>query len=1006
MSVLKVELQAAERAVQRAQRVLWQSQRSDGSWDSACEVGPWVTAQAVVALRWLGVLDEADTAGAVRWLAGQQRHDGSFAIHPLAPHGDLAATASAWAALHSCGDAQAAARARAWVNSNGGVNAVIERLATGDLAAVFLSLAGVLDPRRLPLTSTTFLLAPPVLHFLQTRFHSGVFMAAFQLELIIRRLRGHFGQDGTSMRLLDRVKSRKCIELLARFQNTDGSWNDSSVLSVLALPALVAAGLKISDPMLARPLQWLEAQKIRDKDGLHFAGFGTEVWSTGFDVRALLGSGAAPSDPRVRHALQWLTRAQLQTPMPAVDNRQKGAPLTGAWAFQATNHTMPDADDTGVVLSALGAALKWRGTGELDSDLQQRLRACADQGRAWLRGMQNPDGGWSAYVWGLPGKKPGPAMSSATRVDPHDLVSLASLILHPPASLSDPSTEDLTARVLHGLGQLGHTVHEPDIARAIRFLQQQQCDSGAWWGRWVVNYLSSTAFVLMALRSVRADLHAPWVQKAIAWVLSKQNADGGWGEGPESYRNPALAGLGPSMPPLTGLVVQGLLDTDQGESESVERAIGYLLTQQRSDGTWPNGEYLHANIPPETFFVYPEAARFYPTEALGKYLAFRRQRPGPPGLPRWNGPLLDAMRDTGDPLADAVIENVFATGAGPAVRELMGNIFRTDEPMPLGLPENVVEYFSATAPLPAWADPTKIALAQQLFSRAGWQAAIGLFCSALPQSYAAAKGAHVIVQTQALTRHVHQRIFETAQFLFDVLDDQALFPGGRGIRAIQKVRLMHAGVRHLLLTRTSAPWDSARLGHPINQEDLAGTLMGFSVVTLDALDRLGSPASPGEAAAWIHTWKVIGHLLGVREDLLPADHHDSALLMDAIRDRQWAACADGQGLIKPLIALMESFWPGHGLDGLPVALVRHLAGDHCADLLGLPRADWTQVLIRAGSTLDALLGRATPQLAGPLIAHVTQLMMKAIVAVNREGKQARFRLPTSLLRTVVPDGNR
>ena len=59
----------------------------------------------------------------------------------------------------------------------------------------------------------------------------------------------------------------------------------------------------------------------------------------------------------------------------------------------------------------------------------------------------------------------------------------------------------------------------------------------------------------------------------------------------------------------------------------------------------------------------------------------------------------------------------------------------------------------------------------------------------------------MLVQTQAMTRHVRQRIFETAQFLFDVADEGGLGPEGRGVTTIQKVRLMHGGVRHLLLGR-------------------------------------------------------------------------------------------------------------------------------------------------------------------------------------------------------------
>jgi hypothetical protein len=280
---------------------------------------------------------------------------------------------------------------------------------------------------------------------------------------------------------------------------------------------------------------------------------------------------------------------------------------------------------------------------------------------------------------------------------------------------------------------------------------------------------------------------------------------------------------------------------------------------------------------------------------------------------------------------------------------------------------------------------------------------MGLFCSSLPQAYAAARGAHVIIQTQGMTRHVKQRIFETAQFLFDAMDVGALEPTGRGVRTIQKMRLMHAAVRHLLLTRAAPAWDVGRYGQPINQEDLAGTLMTFSVVTLDALQKLKVPVSPAEADAWLHTWKVVGVLLGVREELLPVDVADGEQLMEAIRDRQWESSGDGVALGSALVGLMQSYFPGALFDGLPVALIRTLSGDHCADLLRLPPADWSSQLIAAGSFLEGLLlkGRGDDP-TDKLLAWATHLFMEGMVLAEREGKDARFRIPPSLKKSIDP----
>ncbi len=110
-------------------------------------------------------------------------------------------------------------------------------------------------------------------------------------------------------------------------------------------------------------------------------------------------------------------------------------------------------------------------------------------------------------------------------------------------------------------------------------------------------------------------------------------------------------------------------------------------------------------------------------------------------------------------------------------------------------------------------------------------------------------------------------------------------------------------------------------------------------------------------------------------------------------------------LINPLIEMMQSYFPGRAFDGFPIALVRSLAGDHCADLLGLTRTDWTQSLLSLGTSVGERLGAGDPSdLGSRLVAHATHQIMEGIVQVEREGKQAKFRIPMALQQTVDPKG--
>jgi squalene-hopene/tetraprenyl-beta-curcumene cyclase len=616
-----VDPAAVAATLARACARLWDTQRPDGSWESPGDMGAMPTAQVLVALHHVGRLSRADAADGARWLCARQEADGSFRSYPTAPHGDLGATASAWAALSVCAPqtaTEAISRARGYVEAQGGTAAVVQAFGRGDPAVLYMGLAGLLAPAQLPCPPMLPALIPPFVRFLERRFHAGILMVSGALTLIAHRLRGDWGTDGAPPGMLARRFAARTLTLLATFQNRDGSWNANTVQTALMLPALRAAGLGHEHPMVARAVAWLEAQRVRDEEGLHFDVFGSPVWCTAANLRALMAAGQSPADGRAGRALEWLIAAQSQLEQPEVDNRRPGAPRIGGWAFQPGNETMVDNDDTGAVLAAFGDALA---SGALAPELSDRVRASCALGREWLLGMQNPDGGWSAFVHGLPGKRPGPLFTGPVEISLEDPLGALRALRDPPRELGDPSTEDLTGRALDGLGRAGLTAASPSVAHAIEFLRAQQFDHGGFWGRWTVNYLAATACVLQGLARVGADMQEPWIRRAVHFVLERQNGDGGWGELPDSYREPAQAGRGPSMPPLTGLVLTGLIDAGEGAGQAVARGIAYLLAEQRPDGSWPHADWLQANVPPDTFYILAEAAKHYPTEALARWLA-------------------------------------------------------------------------------------------------------------------------------------------------------------------------------------------------------------------------------------------------------------------------------------------------------------------------------------------------------------------------------------------------
>ena len=79
------------------------------------------------------------------------------------------------------------------------------------------------------------------------------------------------------------------------------------------------------------------------------------------------------------------------------------------------------------------------------------------------------------------------------------------------------------------LGALGYDRTHPSAARALNYLKKEQEENGSWYGRWGVNYIYGTWSILSGLRVIEEDMSAPYVRKAVGWLESLQNPDGGVG---------------------------------------------------------------------------------------------------------------------------------------------------------------------------------------------------------------------------------------------------------------------------------------------------------------------------------------------------------------------------------------------------------------------------------------------------------------------------------------------
>jgi ER-bound oxygenase mpaB/B'/Rubber oxygenase, catalytic domain len=387
---------------------------------------------------------------------------------------------------------------------------------------------------------------------------------------------------------------------------------------------------------------------------------------------------------------------------------------------------------------------------------------------------------------------------------------------------------------------------------------------------------------------------------------------------------------------------------------------------------------------------------------------------------RWTDALLDCMRNKGDELADEAVAAVYKAGGVDAVNAIMRTLVRNDQAVPEELPVEIRDYLAKAQPLPEWADLGKIKRAQRLYETWGVLITLCLFCASLPASYAAADGVKVLYLTARLDTDARRRVMETGQFLIDVLTVGGLDEHGKGRRTIERVRLMHAAVRHLIKARSDrgdtpvcgqepkqSPLWHDDWGVPINQEDLAGTRLTFSYIVADSLPRLGVRLPAADVDAYLHLWNVIGHLMGVDDKLLVHGIADAKALVDAIRRRQFKASPEGKDMTKALLDLMDEMTPFHRFQDTIPPLIRHLIGDDIADMLDVPQSKLPQLgrLVRLNKWFFVhIFGRSerdSPryELASRIARPFGYDLVHGLFRLERGGIRAPFDMPGHLARS-------
>jgi squalene-hopene/tetraprenyl-beta-curcumene cyclase len=616
-----------ESSIERGANHLLSLQTEEGYWLGELEADTTLESDYIYYLFVLGKADPDRIAKLATYVRRRQLEDGGWSIYPGGPS-ELNATCKAYFALKLAGDpidSPHMIRARASVHALGGLEL------TNSYTRFYLALVGAVGWELVPAI-------PPELMLLPNWFYINIYefsswtraivipmmilsalrpnwklperaqvdelfkdparkRAAFDWSKQLISWRNFFLALDRGLKFYERLpwkplRQRALREakswVLDHLERSEGLGTIYPAM-MNCIFSLVAMGYGPDDPLTCRETREFARFEIEDEETIRLQPCVSPVWDTAIAMVALEEAGVAPDDPALVQAADWILSKQILGPGDWQVKNKDAEP--GGWAFEFRNDFYPDVDDTAFVLMAL-QRVKFPDA--------KRMEAATRRGVQWLLSMQNRDGGWGAFD------------------RDNDRRFLCNIPFADHNAMIDPSTADVTARVLECLGRFGWPTEHPAVQKAVKFLLKDQCGDGSWFGRWGVNYVYGTSGVLRALETVSLTAQE-YCQRAVVWLKSVQQDDGSFGESLKTYSDVSSKGQGASTPSQTAWGLIGLLAGSNPSDPAITRAVSYLVGNQNEDGSWSEHDFTGTGFPCVFYLKYHLYRNSFPVYALSRY---------------------------------------------------------------------------------------------------------------------------------------------------------------------------------------------------------------------------------------------------------------------------------------------------------------------------------------------------------------------------------------------------
>ena len=342
-----------------------------------------------------------------------------------------------------------------------------------------------------------------------------------------------------------------------------------------------------------------------------------------------------------------------------------------------------------------------------------------------------------------------------------------------------------------------------------------------------------------------------------------------------------------------------------------------------------------------------------------------------------------------DQLVAAVIERGDVARTNAALRTWT----RNDQALPAGLPADLRDFMEKARQLPAWADRDQLERAAEFNKSRGLYLNLlngvggGMLSTAIPREarsvYYSKGGADM-----------EDRVAKTSLLGFAVGDLNAFRPDGDVVVQAVKTRLVHAAVRHLL--PQSPAWTRTSGGQtiPISQQDMLVTWHSLPTYAMQKMLEWKVPIPAADSAAYLHVWQVTAHMLGIRDEYIPATWDAANAQSRQVLDPILASTPEGTELTDVLLDIVAELDAGLTRP-LINGFARYTLGDRTGDLIGLDREPfWKPLISTAWPLLVAFREGLIPLPLIPQAAWtVEEALRKFVLLFLSEGRGIHLEIP-------------